>query len=56
MLWELSQRIFSDEKLCGPNLTAKNDPRMLLRVANKGKISSKQLYRKKYLSAFLSEC
>ena len=53
MLQELSQRIFSDEKLCGADLAAKNDLRMLMRGANKGKIPSKSLYRDKYLSLFL---
>ena len=56
MLWELSQRIFSNENLYGADSGAKNDLRMLMRGANKGKIPSKSLYREKYLSVFSSGC
>ena len=41
MLWKLSRRIFSDEKLSGANLAPKNDLRVLTPVASMGMNSSK---------------
>ena len=56
MLWKLSQRIFSVEKLCCADLVPNNVIRMLIRGAKKGKIPSQFLHRKKYPGILSSEC